>query len=60
MDHRKQVARLGIPFEPDHRVDMVTQHRRASTDITGEQAFYPFLQQCSRDLRNAGPRLASA
>ena len=65
MDHRKQVARLRIPFRPEHshetlarlvenlreflkpnrRIDIVTQHCLAGIDITGEQAFDPFLQQ---------------
>ena len=63
LDHREQVARLGIPFRPEHthetlarllenlgkflkpnrRVDVVTQHRLAGIDVTGEQALDPFL-----------------
>ena len=63
LNHRKQVARLGIPFRPEHthetlarflenpgeflkpdrRVDVVTQHRLAGVDITGEQTFDPLL-----------------
>ena len=31
--------------EPDRRIDIVAQHRLAGIDITGEQAFDPFLQQ---------------
>jgi hypothetical protein len=77
LDHRKQVARLGITFWPKHthetlarsaedlreflvrdrRIDIVAQHRLTGIDITGEQAFAPFLQQA---LRNAGSLWARA
>jgi hypothetical protein len=37
------VEDLGEFLEPNRRVDVVTQHRLAGIDITGEQAFDPFL-----------------
>lgn len=39
------VEDLGELLESDRRVASVTQHSLASIDITGEQAFAPFLQQ---------------